>query len=220
VPARIFVPTTSSPAKTGRIRGYGADLVVTGAHYNDALAACQDWAGASGALLIPAFDQVETMLGAGTLGVELGAQAPDVESVLVGVGGGGLLGGVAGWYAGRATLVGAEPADAPTLTRALAAGMPVDAPTGSIATDSLAPLRIGQLNFPLLRRYVAETVLVTDDDIRHAQNALWNALRLVAEPGGSAALAALLSGKYAPPPGAPIAVVISGANTTAVDFTA
>jgi threonine dehydratase len=218
VPARIFVPTTSSPAKTARIRGYRADLVVTGEHYNDALAAAQAWADTSGALLIPAFDQVETMLGAGTLAVELAGQAPDVESVLVGVGGGGLLGGMAGWYAGRTTLIAAEPVDAPTLTRARAAGRPVDSPTGSIATDSLAPRQIGQLNFPLLARHVTDVVLVTDDEIRRAQQALWHTVRVVAEPGGSAAMAALLSGRYVPPPGAPIAVVVSGANTTAVDF--
>jgi threonine dehydratase len=213
VPARIFVPTVSAPAKIARIRGYGADLVVTGATYADALAASLAWSASSEALVVHAFDQVETMVGAGTLGLELSEQVERADTVLVGVGGGGLLAGMAAWYAGRARLVGVEPVGAPTLTRALAAGRPVDSPAGSIAVDSLAPRQVGRLSFPLLREFVSDVLLVTDDGIRQAQQALWDTTRLVAEPGGCAALAAVLSGQYEPAAGETVAVVVSGANT-------
>jgi threonine dehydratase len=218
IPARIYVPHVSSPAKIARIRDYGAELVVGGDSYAEALAASQDWVAASGALPIQAFDQPETMLGAGSVGLELAEQAPDASCVLASVGGGGLLGGVTAWYAGRTTVIGVEPEGAPTLTEALRAGRPVDAEVGSIAIDSLAPRRIGELTFAIFSHYAVQSVLVGDDDIRRAQEALWERLRLVAEPGGCAALAAVLSGRYQPAPGEPLAVVISGANTTAVDF--
>ncbi len=218
VRAKIFVPTVSSPAKIQRIREYGADLVVGGERYADALAASEVWISQSGALAVHAFDQVETVLGQGTIGLELAAQAPGLDSVLVPVGGGGLIGGVAAWYAGAARVIGVEPHAAPTLTDALKAGRPVDAETGSIAADSLAPRRVGELMFPIAQTYVDRVVLVSDADIRHAQDALWASLRIVAEPGGAAALAGLLSGGYAPDPGERVGVIISGANTTAVDF--
>jgi threonine dehydratase len=218
IPARIYVPHVSSPAKIARIRAYGAELVVTDGTYAEALAASEEWVTGAGALPIHAFDQAETMLGAGTLGLELEEQAPGAARVLASVGGGGLLGGITAWYAGRARVVGVEPEGAPTLTEALRAGRPVDAEAGSIAVDSLAPRQVGELTFAILSHYAAHAVLVDDDAIRSAQDALWERLRLVAEPGGSAALAALLSGRYRPEPGEPVAVVISGANTTAVDF--
>ena len=218
IPARIYVPLVSSPAKIARIRGYGAELVVTGGTYADALAASEEWAAGSGALPVHAYDQAETMLGAGTLGLELAGQAPDAACVMAGVGGGGLLGGITAWYAGRTRVVGVEPEGAPTLTQAMRAGRPVDAEAGSIAVDSLAPRQVGELTFAILSHYGAEAVLVDDDAIRSAQTTLWERLRLVAEPGGCAALAALLSGRYLPEPGETLAVVISGANTTAVDF--
>ncbi len=213
VAARIFVPTVSSPAKIDRIRSYGADLVVGGDRYADALAASELFAAQSGALPVHAFDQPETLLGQGTLARELLAQRPDVTTIVAAVGGGGLLGGVAAWCAGHVTVVGVEPVDAPTLTAALAAGRPVDAPTGSVAADSLAPKQVGALMFPLAQAHVAAVVRVTDQEIRAAQAALWDTLRLVVEPGGSAAFAALLSGAYAPGDGERVAVVVSGANT-------
>jgi threonine dehydratase len=218
VPARIYVPEVSSAAKIARIRGYGAHLVVTGSTYSEALAASQEWTAASGALAIHAFDQVETILGAGTLGTELRQQAPDAGTVLASVGGGGLIAGIAAACAGHARVVGAEPEGAPTLSKALKAGRPVDAPMGSIAVDSLAPQRVGELTFPIIARHVAESVLVSDDSILDAQEMLWDRLRVVAEPGGCAALAALTSGRYRPTAGETVAVVISGANTTAVSF--
>jgi threonine dehydratase len=219
VPARIFVPEVSSAAKTSRIRSYGADLVVTGAAYSEALAASQDWITESGAMPVHAYDQVETMLGAGTLGIELGQQGRSVTTVLAGVGGGGLLAGISAAYDGQVRIVGVEPEGAPTLSYARQAGQPVDAPVGSVAVDSLAPRRVGELTFAVISRYPGSSVvLVSDEAIRSAQQVLWDRLRLVAEPGGCAAFAALLSGRYVPAPGESVAVVISGANTAAVDF--
>jgi threonine dehydratase len=167
---------------------------------------------------VHAFDQAETMLGAGTLALELRRQAPDVTTVLTGVGGGGLLSGTAAVCAGRVRVVGAEPEGAPTMTAALQAGRPVDAATGSVAVDSLAPRRVGELTFSMVSRHVHSVVLVSDEAILQAQQQLWDKLRVVGEPGGCAALAALLSGSYVPEPGESVAVVVSGANTTAVDF--
>ncbi len=218
VKARIFVPTVSSPAKIARIRSYGADLVVTGERYADALAASQAWIAESGALPVHAFDQEETLLGQGTLALELGRQAPDLTTLLVSVGGGGLIGGIAAWCGGRPRVIGVEPEAAPTLTRALEAGKPVDAPAGGLAADSLAPRRVGELVFPIARAHIARVLLVSDAAIRRAQDALWETLRVVAEPGGAAALSALLSGAYAPGPDERVAAVVSGGNTTAVDF--
>ena len=218
VPAHIFVPTVSSPAKISRIRGYGADLVVGGDRYADALAASQAFAARSGALPVHAFDQEETLLGQGTIGLELARQAPDLDTLLVAVGGGGLIGGIAAWCAGTPRVIGVEPESAPTLTEALAAGKPVDAEAGGIAADSLAPRRVGELMFPIARAHIARVVLVPDAAIRRAQEALWESLRLVAEPGGAAAFSALLASAYVPAPGERVGVLVSGGNTTAVDF--
>jgi threonine dehydratase len=218
VRAKIFVPTESSPAKVQRIRAYGADLAIVGDRYADALAASEAWVAETGALAVHAFDQIETLLGQGTLGMELARQAPALDTVLVAVGGGGLIGGVAGWYAGHARIVGVEPALAPTLTEALKAGRPVDAPAGGIAADSLAPRQVGELMFPIARAHIARVALVSDAAIRQAQDALWQTARVAAEPGGAAALAALLSGVYVPEPGERVGVVVCGGNSTAVDF--
>jgi threonine dehydratase len=216
--ARIYVPAISSPAKIARIRAYGADLIVGGTDYAEAFNGAADWAAKTGALLVHAFDQRETMLGQGTLAMELEEQAPDIDTLLVGVGGGGLIAGIAAWYRGKVKVVGVEPELAPTLTKALAAGKPVDAEAGGIAADSLAPKQIGAQVFPICRDHVAEVVLVADDAIRAAQRALWDVLRIVGEPGGSAATAALLSGRYQPKAGERVGIVVSGGNTVAVDF--
>ena len=218
LPARIFVPTVSSPAKIDRIRLYGADLTVIGERYAEAYAASVEWSKTSGAMPVHAFDQIETLTGQGTLALELSQQAPELDTVLVAVGGGGLIGGIAAWYESNTRVVAVEPEGAPTLAEALKAGKPVDAPTGSVAADSLAPRQVGQLMFPLAQAHVDRVVLVTDDAIRLAQRALWEGLRIVAEPGGCAAFSALLSGAYRPASGERVGVVISGANTTAVDF--
>ncbi len=219
VPAAIFVPEITPSAKADRIRAYGAALVVAGKHYADALAASEMQVARTGALAIHAYDQEETLLGQGTIGLELEADAPDkIDTLLVAVGGGGLIGGIAGWYAGRIKVVPVEPEGAPTLHAALAAGRPVDAPAGGIAADSLAPRRVGGLMFPIARDYASDVVLVSDADILRAQEALWSGLRVVAEPGGAAAFAALLSGRYRPDASERVAVLVCGANTAAVRF--
>ena len=220
IPARIFVPVVCSAAKMDRIRGYGAHLVVTGERYADSLAASQEWAAQSGALSIHAYDQAETLLGQGTVGLELEQQCPELDVLLVAVGGGGLIGGIAAWYGGRTRIIGVEPEAAPTLYRALEAGHPVDAEAGGIAADSLAPRRVGELMFPIAQKYIERVVLVSDPAILRAQAALWDILRVAAEPGGAAALAALLSGQYKPRPGERVGVLVCGGNTTAVDFAA
>jgi threonine dehydratase len=217
VPAKIFVPRVASAVKIARIRGYGADLAIVGELYADALAASEAWIARTAALSVHAYDQTETLIGQGTLGMELAEQAK-VDTVLVPVGGGGLLGGVAAWFAGATKVVGVEPESAPTLTEALKAGRPVDAPAGGIAADSLAPRRVGELMFPIARAHVARVALVSDEAIRRAQDALWSSVRIVAEPGGAAAFAALLSGAYTPESGERVGVVVSGGNSTAVDF--
>jgi threonine dehydratase len=218
IPATIFVPSVTSPAKIDRIRSYGAKLVTVGDRYADALAASEIFANQTGALTIHAFDQPETLVGQGTLGLEIEADRSNIDTLFVAVGGGGLIGGIAAWFAGRIKIVAVEPEAAPTLYEALAAGRPVDAEAGGLAADSLAPKRVGELMFPIARSFVERSILVSDDDIRAAQRALWEKVRLVAEPGGAAAFAALLSGKYVVAPGERVAVLVCGANTTAVNF--
>ncbi len=217
-PASIFVPAIASPAKVAQIRACGAQLVVGGERYADALAAAEAHQATTGALPVHAFDQPETLAGQGTVGLELEQQAPDLDTLLVAVGGGGLIGGIAAWYAGQLRLLGVEPESAPTLNHALAAGQPVEAPAGGIAADSLAPRQVGRLMFPLAQRFVAGSLLVPDDAIRAAQRLLWDRLRVVAEPGGAAALAALLCGAYRPAADERIGVLLCGANTDAVHF--
>jgi threonine dehydratase len=212
-PARIFVPTVASLEKQERIRGYGADLVVTGDRYVDALAASQEWVAQSGALRIHAYDQPETLLGQGTVGLEFEEQDPQLDTVLVAVGGGGLIGGIAAWYGSRIKVVGVEPEAAPTLANALAAGHPVDTETGGIAADSLAAKRVGDLMFPIAQAHVESVRLVPDKAIVEAQKALWTTLRILAEPGGAAALAALLSRRYQPKPGERVGILVCGGNT-------
>jgi threonine dehydratase len=218
IPAKIFVPSISSPAKIERIRSYGADLVVGGDRYADALAASEAWSARTGSVGVHAFDQIETILGQGTLANELDRQASGLDTVLVAVGGGGLIAGTAAWYQGRTRIVGVEPETAPTLTRALEAGHPVDAEAGGIAADSLAPRRVGELVFPIVRQYVGSVVMVSDAAILEAQEALWRLLRIVVEPGGATAFAALLSGRYRPLAGERVGILVSGGNTAAVRF--
>lgn len=216
--ATIFVPTVTSPAKADRIRGYRAELVMAGDRYADALAASEVFVRETGALAIHAFDAHETLLGQGTVGLEIEQDVPDLDTLLVAVGGGGLIGGIAAWFGGRIRLIAVEPELSPTLHMALAAGEPVDAPAGGIAADSLAPKRVGLKMFPFARKHVDRSILVTDDEIRAAQTSLWDRLRIVAEPGGSAGFAAVLAGKYQPQPNERIGVLLCGANTTAVEF--
>lgn len=225
VRAKIFVPSVASAAKIEQITGYGAELVIAGERFADALAASELWVAQTGAMAIHAFDQVETLLGQGTVGLELEQQSATgpggdggLDTLLVAVGGGGLIAGIASWYQKKINVVGVEPEAAPTLTRALEAGRPVDAESGGIAADSLAPRRVGELAFPIVQRYVSRCVLVSDEAIQAAQKMLWKRLRIVAEPGGAAAFAALLAGQYVPRPDERVGVLLCGGNTVAVDF--
>lgn len=216
--ATIFVPETASKAKQAQILAYGADLRLAGQRYADALAASESFIAQSDALSIHAYDQYETLLGQASVGLEFEQDSPGLDALLVAVGGGGLIGAIAAWYAGRVAVIGVEPEQAPTLTRALAAGRPVDAPAGGIAADSLAPKRVGELMFPIAQRHVRGTALVSDEAIRTAQRTLWRELRIVTEPGGAAAFAALQCGAFVAARGQTIGILLCGANTTAVDF--
>ncbi len=222
VPARIFVPAVASQEKIDKIRGHGAELVITGERYADALVESERWAAQTGALRIHAYDQLETLLGQGTLALEFEQQTATLDTLLVAVGGGGLIGGIAAWFSESTgtpvRIIGVEPERAPTLTRALAAGEPVDSPAGGIAADSLAPRQVGRLMFPLAQRRINDVLLVSDQSIEQAQALLWTALRIVTEPGGAAAFAALASRAYVPRAGERVGIVLCGGNTTAVDF--
>lgn len=218
IPARIYVPTVSPQAKVQRIKDYGAEVVVTGARYADALAASEEWIAASGALDVHAYDQAETLLGQGTTALEFERQVSGLDTVLVAVGGGGFIGGIAAWFAGRTKVVGVEPRTSRALHAALEAGRPVEVEVEGIAADSLGARSVGRLMYPIAATHVSEVALVADDDIRAAQAALWQQLRLVAEPGGAAALAALLSGAYQPGPDERVGVLVCGGNTDKVPF--
>jgi threonine dehydratase len=216
--ARIFVPMLTTPAKAARIRSYGADLVQDGANYQIALANCDRFAAETGALAVHAYNSRATLLGQGTLAFEFEDQAPGLDTVLVAVGGGGLIGGMAAWYRGRVKVVGVEPETCQALHAALAAGAPETVSVSGIAADSLGASRVGDIMFPLAQAFVDQVALVSDKDIRNAQRWLWEHLRIVAEPGGAAALAALLSGSYQPAPRERAGVVLCGANTEPETF--
>jgi threonine dehydratase len=218
IPAKIFVPSVASQEKVDRIRANGADLVIGGERYADAQAASEKWRAETGAMMVHPYDQEETMLGQGSVGMEFEEQAPEIDTLLVAVGGGGLIGGIASWYAGKIKIVGVEPEAAPTLFNALRAGKPVDSEAGGVAADSLAPKRVGELMFPIAQKFVERVVLVTDDAIRAGQRALWKAMRVASEPGGAAAMSAILSGRYVADRGEKVGVLVCGGNTTAVDF--
>jgi threonine dehydratase len=217
-PATIFVPSVASPAKLDRIRGYGAELVIAGDRYAESLEASEEWTAQSGALPIHAYEGTTTLVGPGTLGMELEEQDPKLDSLLIAVGGGGLIGGVAAWYQNRVGIIAVEPTEAPTLHLALKAGRPVDSPAGGIAADSLAPRQVGQQMFPIAQKFVQSSLLVSDEEIVDAQRRLWDIVRIAAEPGGAAAFAGLLSGKYKPAAGERVGVIVCGGNTEAVDL--
>jgi threonine dehydratase len=212
VPAEIFVPTIASPAKVARLADYGARVVQTGAAYAEARAAAAARQIETGALWVDAYDAPATVAGQGTVAAEFERQAPGLDTVLVAVGGGGLIGGMAGWLCGSVRIVGVETEGCPTLHAALAAGRPVDVAVSGLAADSLGARRIGDIAFAAAIDHVATTVLVPDAAVKDAQRALWDAVRIVAEPGGATALAALLSGAYRPAPGERVGVLVCGGN--------
>ena len=218
IAARIFVPSISSPAKVARIAGYGATIVQEGANYQGAVGLCQDYVNESGALNIHAYDMEATLAGQGTLARELEEQAPDLDRILVAVGCGGLIGGIASWYQEKSKIVGVEPANCNCLHAGLAAGKPVTVKPSGLAADSLGASSAGPLMFPLAQKFVDHVALVTDEDIRKAQRWLWTQAQIVAEPGGAAAFAALLSGSCKPAKGEHVGVIVCGANTPLATF--
>lgn len=219
VRAEIFVPSLATALKRKILADLGAQVVVAGNTYVEALAASETRAAESGALNVHAFDNAATVAGQGTIAMELDAQLPGIDTVLVSVGGGGFIGGICAWFSGRAKVVAVEPEQCPTLNRALRAREPIDVETGGIAADSLGCRRIGSVPFSVLLPAVSDSVLVSDAQIREAQVTLWEKLRVASEPGGATALAALLSGAYVRSPGEKIAVVICGGNADPASFT-
>ena len=210
--AEIFVPAPTPPMKVARIASYGARVVQIGATYADALTASRDRQAETGALEVHAYDHPDVLAGQGTVGREFEQDAPELTHVLVATGGGGLIGGIAAWYAGSAQVVSVEPEACPTLHDALRVGHPVEAPVGGLAADSLGARQVGGLMFPIAQAHVAAAVLVPDSAIAQAQRVIWDRLRLIAEPGGATALAALLCGAFTPPEGARVGVLVCGAN--------
>jgi threonine dehydratase len=213
IAAEIFVPAGTPAAKLARIALYGAHVVQGGETYAEALAASRERQAATGALEVHAYDDEDVLAGQGTVGREFEQDAPDLTHILVATGGGGLIGGIAAWYAGSAEVVSVEPEGCPALHDALLAGKPVAAPVGGLAADSLGARQVGALMFPIAQRFVRQAVLVPDEAILAAQRLLWERFRLTAEPGGATAAAALLSGRFVPPSGARVGIVICGANT-------
>lgn len=207
----IFVPETAPAIKVARLHRLGARVVQVGRLYDEAREASERRAAETGALVVHAYDQPEIVAGAGTLAREIEEQT-DVDTVLVAVGGGGLIGGTLSWLRGRTRVVAVEPRACPTLNAAMQAGEPVDVSLGGIAADSLAARRIGSIPFAAASRWLDSTFLVQDEDIVAAQRLLWERLRIVAEPGGATALAALLAGAYRPQAGERVCALVCGAN--------
>ena len=210
--AEIFVPSTSPMVKAERIRSLGAEVRIVEGYYDEALEASRGRAEKTGALVMHAYDQHEVVAGQGTIGGELSEQVPGADTVLVAIGGGGLIAGIGAWYEGRTRVVGVEPETSTCMTSSLAAGEPVDVAYSGYAADSLGTKRAGEIAFAVVSRYVERVVLVSDDAIRDAQRRLWNEVRVFAEPGGAAALAALLSGATVSEPGEHVVVLVCGAN--------
>ncbi len=216
VRARIFVPEISSPAKIAVIRSHGAEVVIGGARYADAQAACDLYVAEAGALRVHPFAAEGTMIGQGTAALEWEQDEPDLDTVLVAVGGGGLISGIASWWAGRVKVVGVEPEGSRALHAALQAGGPVDVDVDSVAADSLGARNTGDLVYSVCRQTVDHVALVTDEAIRDAQRLLWRDYRIASEPGGAAALAALISGAYMPSLNERVGVLLCGANVELV----
>ena len=210
--AEIFVPSNSPKVKADRIRALGATVTVVEGWYDEALEASRGRAAETGALAMHAYDQPEVVAGQGTLGLELAEQVPEADTVLVAIGGGGLIGGVAGWYEGRTRVIGVEPETSQCMTAALAAGEPVDVEYGGYAADSLGTRRAGEIAFAIVSKHVERVVLVPGDAIRDAQRRLWHEVRVFAEPGGAASLAALLAKAYVPEADEHVVVLVCGAN--------
>jgi threonine dehydratase len=218
LPCEIFLPTIAPQIKRAQLGALGAQVTIVGDVFVESLAAAEARAELTGALAVHAFDHPDTVAGQGTIAAELEAQAPDLDTVLVAVGGGGFVGGIAAWYGSRTRVIAVEPAGSPTLARALEAGHPVDVATGGLAADSLGCRRIGEIGFAIAQRYVSEALVVSEGAIREAQRWLWNELRVVAEPGGAVALAAIIEGLYEPGLDEAVGIFVCGGNTSPADL--
>jgi threonine dehydratase len=221
--ARVFVPEIASPAKIAKIKAYGAEAMIGGASYAEAQARCDAYVAETGALLIHPYDAVETIAGQGTVALEweedlerLGLKK--LDTVLVAVGGGGLISGVAAWFQGGVKVVGVEPEGSRALHAALEANEPVDVSVKSLAADSLGAKRVGDLNFDIAKSFVSQVVLVEDIAIAEAQRRLWAEFSIIAEPGGAAAFAAIASGAYQPERNERVGVLVCGANADLTPF--
>jgi len=212
IPAHLFVPDSSPPEKIQRLRESGASVTVVEGVYRDALAASREFVADNGGLFAHAYDQVEVVEGAGTCGVEILMQVPDVDTVLAAVGGGGLIGGIASAVRDQARVIGVETEGTPTLYAARAAGHPVDVEVGGIALSSLGASRLGDIPWEAARQWVSDSLLVTDEAVREAQQLLWSRCRLVVEPGAATPIAALISGRYRPAADENVVALICGAN--------
>jgi len=210
--AEIFVPATSPAAKVDRIRALGADVRVGGDIYDDAQAAATARAAEAGALLVHPYDHPLVVAGQGTMAREVDEQVPGFDTMLVAVGGGGLIAGVCAWFGDRVRIVSVEPETIPAMVEARRAGRPVEVGVSGLAADSLGAKAIGAVPFACAVPFIDDAVLVADDAIRAAQRQLWASVRLMAEPGGAAALAALLAGAYRPATGERVVVVVCGSN--------
>ncbi|WP_337870168.1 threonine/serine dehydratase [Meiothermus sp.] len=218
LPAEIFVPTVSTLPKVEKIRSYGAQLHIGGANYAEALELCLKRQQETGALWVSAYESPETLAGQGTVGKEFDEQAEGLDTVLVAVGGGGLIGGIATWFQNQVQVIAVEPENCPSLYQSQKAGQPTDVKTGGIAADSLGARRVGDLMFEIAQQYIPQVRLVSDEAILEAQQILWKTLQLVAEPGGATALAALISGAYKPSRGERIGVLVCGGNADLSKF--
>ncbi len=221
--ARVFVPEAAPAAKIAKIKAYGAEAVVGGAAYVDAQQRCDAYVAESGALLVHPYDAAETVAGQGTVAKEweedlerLGLMK--LDTVLIAVGGGGLIAGVAAWFQGRVKVVGVEPEGSRALHAALEAKAPVDVAVKSIAADSLGAKRVGGINFEIASQFVSGVVLVRDASIAEAQRQLWTDFSIIAEPGGAAAFAAIASGAYRPERDERVGVLVCGANADLKTF--
>lgn len=212
VKAEIFLPALAPQIKRQALAALGAKVTIAGDVFVESLAASRHRSEETGALNIHAFDHPDAVAGQGTIAREFENQVKDLDTVLVAVGGGGFIAGVAAWFAGRVKVVAVEPELCPTLNRALAAGQPVDVATGGIAADSLGCRRVGDVPFAILKQHIQNSLLVSENDIAQAQAFLWNQCRVVAEPGGAVAFAALLNGAYAPARGERVGVIVCGGN--------
>lgn len=217
LPAHIFVPGVTPEAKRAKLIKLGAKVSVVGNHYADAASACADFIETNNALGCHAYDQVETLNGQGTLAREWLEQSSGIDTMIVAVGGGGLIGGIAAWCGQDVKLIAVESSGCPTLHNALAAGQPTDVNVSGLAADSLGAKRIGSLMFPIAQKCVNQSLLISDEAIAAAQRYAWSNLNLLLEPGGATALAALLSNAYEPQSGERVGVLICGSNTRGPD---